>query len=187
MGIAAAVLQSGIGHQPIDRISSGGLCGDDVLDALPSAGPLPDMLYVEVDSTGVPVSASETEGRQARTARPGQAPGKSSSPGSSPYPALTAKVGPSWTRLLNLRFSFDGKDALAGLVKAEYLRCGGEHHRQVVALGDGASWTWTMAENFYPHASPPTSRLRTWTTKSATSATTPTGCATQTSKARHVQ
>ena len=48
--------------------------------------------------------------------------------------------------------SFDGKDALADLVKAEYLRRGGDHHRQVVALGDGAAWIWTMAEALYPHA-----------------------------------
>ncbi len=48
-------------------------------------------------------------------------------------------------------FTFDGKDALADLVKAEYLRRGGEHHRQVVALGDGAAWIWTMAGDLYPH------------------------------------
>ena len=48
--------------------------------------------------------------------------------------------------------TFDGKDALAKLVRAEYLRRGGEHHRQVVALGDGAAWIWTMAEDLYPHA-----------------------------------
>jgi hypothetical protein len=49
-------------------------------------------------------------------------------------------------------FTFDGKDALAGLVKAEYLRRGGEHFRQVVALGDGAAWIWSMAGDLYPHA-----------------------------------
>ena len=48
--------------------------------------------------------------------------------------------------------TFDGKDALAGLVEAEYLRRGGEHFRQVVAIGDGAAWIWTMAEALYPHA-----------------------------------
>jgi len=48
--------------------------------------------------------------------------------------------------------TFGGKDALAGLVEAEYLRRGGEHFRQVVALGDGAAWIWTMAEALYPHA-----------------------------------
>jgi hypothetical protein len=36
--------------------------------------------------------------------------------------------------------TFDGKDALAELVEAEYLRRGGDHLRQVVAIGDGAAW-----------------------------------------------
>jgi hypothetical protein len=112
------------------------------------------VLYVEVDGTGVPVRASETEGRQGKDgeARAGTREVKHArfftvsgldsqgrpvmDPGSSTYV-----------------FSFDGKDALAGLVKAEYLRRGGENHRQVVALGDGAAWIWTMAEDLYPHAS----------------------------------
>ena len=38
-------------------------------------------------------------------------------------------------------------------MEAEYLRRGGEHFRQVVALGDGAAWIWTMAGKLYPHAS----------------------------------
>ena len=32
------------------------------------------------------------------------------------------------------------------------MRRGGDHFRQVVALGDGAAWIWTMAETLYPHA-----------------------------------
>ena len=120
---------------------------------LPPPEPVPDMLYAEVDGTGVPVRASETEGR------PGKDGDKQAGtrevklarfftvsrldddgrpvmdPGSSTYVA-----------------TFDGKDALAELVEAEYLRRGGEHFRQVVALGDGAAWIWTMAEALYPHA-----------------------------------
>ena len=120
---------------------------------LPPAEPVPDMLYAETDGTGVPVRASETEGR----------PGK-------------GEDGKAGTREVKLaRFftvshldedgrpvmdpdsstyvaTFGGKDALAGLVEAEYLRRGGEHFRQVVALGDGAAWIWTMAEKLYPHA-----------------------------------
>ena len=98
---------------------------------------VPDMLYVEVDGTGVPVRASETEGRQGKDAdgRAGTREVKLArlftvsrlddegrpvtDPGSSSY-----------------AFTFDGKDALAGFVKAEYLRRGGEHFRQVVALGE---------------------------------------------------
>jgi hypothetical protein len=120
---------------------------------LPPAGPVPDMLYVEVDGTGVPVRASETEGRQGKSedGRAGTREVKLArlftvsaldddgrpvmDPGSSSYV-----------------FTFDGKDALAGLVEAEYLRRGGEHFRQVVALGDGAAWIWTMAQALYPHA-----------------------------------
>jgi hypothetical protein len=120
---------------------------------LPPPEPLPDMLYVEVDGTGVPVRASETAGR----------PGKGED----------GKAGTREVKLARLftvsrldedgrpvmdrdsstyAFSFDGKDALAGLVKAEYLRRGGEHFRQVVAIGDGAAWIWAMAGDLYPHA-----------------------------------
>ena len=120
---------------------------------LPPAEPVPDMLYVEVDGTGVPVRASETEGRAGKS-EDGKAGTREVKlarfftvsrldddgrpvldPGSSTYV-----------------FSFDGKDALAELAGAEYLRRGGEHYRQVVALGDGAAWIWTMAEKLYPHA-----------------------------------
>ena len=120
---------------------------------LPPAEPVRGMLYAEVDGTGVPVRASETEGRpgkdgdkQARTreiklgrfftvSRLDDDGRPVMDPGSSTYVA-----------------TFDGKDALAELVEAEYLRRGGEHFRQVVALGDGAAWIWTMAEALYPHA-----------------------------------
>jgi len=116
--------------------------------------PLPDMLYVEVDGTGVPVRASETAGRPGKgedgkagtrevklarlftVSRLDQDGRPVMDPGSSTY-----------------TFTFDGKDALAGLVKAEYLRRGGNHFRQVVAIGDGAAWIWGMAGNLYPHAS----------------------------------
>jgi hypothetical protein len=120
---------------------------------LPPPGPVPDMLYIEVDGTGVPVRRSETEGRPGR-GEDGQASTREiklarfftvsgpdatgrpvMDPGSSSYVA-----------------TFDGKTALAGLVEAEYLRRGGNHFRQVVALGDGAAWIWTMAGALYPHA-----------------------------------
>jgi hypothetical protein len=115
--------------------------------------PLPDMLYVEVDGTGVPVRASETAGRPGKgedgkagtrevklarlftVSRLDQDGKPVMDPGSSTY-----------------TFTFDGKDALAGLVKAEYLRRGGNHFRQVVAVGDGAAWIWGMAADLYPHA-----------------------------------
>jgi hypothetical protein len=124
-----------------------------VLRPLPPPEPVPDMLYVEVDGTGVPVRPSETEGRPGK-GEDGKAGTREiklarlftvsaldgdgnpvMDPGSSSYVA-----------------TFDGKDALAELVGAEYLRRGGGHFRQVVAIGDGAAWIWTMAGQLYPHA-----------------------------------
>ncbi len=115
--------------------------------------PVPDMLYVEVDGTGVPVRPGEAEGRRGKAAdgvartreiklarfftvsKTGEDGNPVMDPGSSSYVA-----------------TFDGKNALAELVEAEYLRRGGEHFRQVVAIGDGAAWIWTMGEALYPHA-----------------------------------
>jgi hypothetical protein len=120
---------------------------------LPPPAPVPDMFYVEVDGTGVPVRASETQGRpgkgedgkagtrEIKLARLFTVSGQDAKgrpvmdPGSSSYVA-----------------TFDGKAALAGLVEAEYLRRGGGHHRQAVAVGDGAAWIWAMAGDLYPHA-----------------------------------
>lgn len=118
--------------------------------ALPE--PVPDMLYVEVDGTGVPVRPSETEGR---TGKDGDRAGTREVKLARLFTVseLNEKGRPvmdpdssSYTA------TFDGKDALAELVKGEYLRRGGEHVRQVVALGDGAAWIWTMAADLYPHA-----------------------------------
>jgi len=120
---------------------------------LPPPGPVPDMLYVETDGTGVPVRPGESEGRHGKAAdgvartreiklarfftvsKMDEDGNPVMDPGSSSYVA-----------------TFDGKNALAGLVEAEYLRRGGEHFRQVVAIGDGAAWIWTMAGDLYPHA-----------------------------------
>ncbi|MGH8920565.1 MAG: ISKra4-like element ISDesp4 family transposase, partial [Actinomycetes bacterium] len=120
---------------------------------LPPPDPVPDMLYVQTDGTGVSMRPSETAGRDGKgadgtagtrevklarffTVSALDAGGRPvMDPGSSSYVA-----------------TFDGKDTLAELVEAEYLRRGGEHFRQVVAIGDGAAWIWTMAGQLYPHA-----------------------------------
>ena len=120
---------------------------------LPPPEPVPDMLYVEVDGTGVPVRRSETEGRKGK-ADDGSARTREiklarlftvSALDDDGYPVMD----PGSSSYVS---TFDGKDALAGLVEAEYLRRGGEHFRQVVAIGDGAAWIWAMAGKLYPHA-----------------------------------
>ena len=120
---------------------------------LPPPAPVPDMLYVEVDGTGVPMRPSETAGRQGK--------GEDGKAGTREIKLarlftvsrldddgkpVTDRGSSSYVA------TFDGKDTLAELVEAEYLRRGGEHFRQVVAIGDGAAWIWTMAGALYPHA-----------------------------------
>jgi hypothetical protein len=120
---------------------------------LPPAEPVPDMLYVEVDGTGVPVRASETAGRQGKS--------EDGTAGTREVKLArlftVSRLDDDGRPVMDAGSStyvatFDGKDTLAGLVEAEYLRRGGGHFRQVVALGDGAAWIWTMAEDLYPHA-----------------------------------
>jgi hypothetical protein len=108
---------------------------------------------MEAGGSGVAVAASETEGRQGKDGD-GQAGTREvklarlftvsrldddgrpvMDPGSSTCVA-----------------AFGGKDALARLVQAGYLRHRGEHVRQVVAFGGGAAWIWAMAGDLYRQA-----------------------------------
>jgi hypothetical protein len=143
---------AGAAARAASQAEAAGLVARDIRP-LPPAGPVPDMLYVETDGTGVPVRASEAEGRAGKgeDGRAGTREVKLarlftvSGLDDEGRPVMDA--GSS-----SYVFSFDGKTALEQLVQAEYLRRGGEHHRQVVAIGDGAAWIWTMAEKLYPHA-----------------------------------
>jgi len=120
---------------------------------LPPAGPLPDMLYIAVDGTGVPMVPAETEGRdgkgedgKARTrevklccvftqaglddeGRPVRDPRSSS------YLATFAPAA-----------------GFGILMAGEARRRGAAHIRQLVALGDGAAWIWNLASQHFPEA-----------------------------------
>lgn len=120
---------------------------------LPPAPPLPDLLYVAIDGTGVPVTTAEAEGR----------PGK-------------GEDGTARTREVKMAVAFtqtatdqDGRPArdpasssyvatfapaaaFGTLMAAEARRRGASHIRQMVILGDGAAWIWNLASQHFPEA-----------------------------------
>ena len=128
------------------------ICSRQVIP-LPPPAPPPDMLYLAVDGTGVPMVVAETEGRPGKgddgrahtrevklaclftqTALDDEGhPGRD--PGSSTYLA-----------------TFEPAARFAQLVDAEARRRGCEHIRQLVMLGDGAVWIWNIADELFPAA-----------------------------------
>jgi hypothetical protein len=120
---------------------------------LPPAAPLPDMLYIAIDGTGVPMIPAETEGR----------PGK-------------AEDGKARTREVKLccvftQTSLDDQgrpvrdphsssylatfapaSEFGVLMAGEARRRGAAHVRQLVILGDGAAWIWNLASQHFPAA-----------------------------------
>jgi hypothetical protein len=128
------------------------ICSRQVVP-LPPPAPAPDMLYIAVDGTGVPMTAAQTEGRPGKgedgkahtrevklaclfTQTTLDADGRPvRDPGSSTYLA-----------------TFEPAARFAQLVDAEARRRGAEHIRQLVVLGDGAVWIWNIADELFPAA-----------------------------------
>jgi hypothetical protein len=115
--------------------------------------PLPDKLYAAIDGTGVPMTSRETAGRagkgedgRARTREVKLAvfftQDKLDKDG---YPvrdrASTSVIA-----------TFEPASAFAGLVRAEGIRRGADHVRQLTILGDGAAWIWGIASAKFPGA-----------------------------------
>jgi hypothetical protein len=115
--------------------------------------PPPDKLYAVIDGTGVPVTRKETEGRdgkgedgRARTREVKMAvfftQDKLDDDG---YP-VRDRASSSYIA------AFEPAAAFAGLVKAEGIRRGSDHVRQMTVLGDGAAWIWNIAAAKFPGA-----------------------------------
>jgi hypothetical protein len=115
--------------------------------------PLPDKLYAVIDGTGVPVTAKETAGRdgkgadgRARTREVKLAvfftQDKLDKDG---YP-VRDRDSSSYIA------TFEPASTFAGLVKAEGIRRGADHVRQLTILGDGAAWIWNIASAKFPEA-----------------------------------
>ncbi len=120
---------------------------------LPPPEPAPDILYIAVDGTGVPVVAREAEGRRGKSDN-GKARTREvklaclftqTSLDDDGHPVRD----PASTTCLA---TFEPAERLGVLLDAEARLRGCEHIRQLVVLGDGAAWIWNLAGQLFPHA-----------------------------------
>ena len=126
--------------------------------------PLPDILYVAIDGTGVPMTPTGTEGRAGKTARPDGRGG--TLPDDGRARTREVKLACVFTQSevdddgypvrdpdsSSYLASFAPAHEFGPLVAAEARRRGADHIRQLVVLGDGAAWIWNLAGKLLPEA-----------------------------------
>jgi len=149
--VERAAEASGAGQAAATRGRAALITSRKVVPLPPS--PLPDKLYGIIDGTGVPMTATETAGRdgkgqdgRARTREVKLAvfftQDKLDDGG---YP-VRDRDSSSYIA------TFEPASVLAGLVKAEGIRRGADHVRQMTIIGDGAPWIWNIAGGKFPRA-----------------------------------
>jgi hypothetical protein len=115
--------------------------------------PLPDKLYIVIDGTGVPMTAKETAGRQGK-GDDGRARTREVKLAVLFTQDKTDKDGyPVRDRAsTSVIATFEPAATFGSLVRAEGIRRGADHVRQLTILGDGAAWIWTIATAKFPEA-----------------------------------
>ena len=116
-------------------------------------GTVPDILYLAVDGTGLPMRASETTGRAGK-GPDGRARTREAKLAALFTQTRTSDDGhpirdPDSTSYLA---TLEPVEHFADLLTAEARRRGSEHLRQLVVIGDGARWIWNLAEQRFPAA-----------------------------------
>ena len=115
--------------------------------------PCPDMLYGAIDGTGVTMTAKETAGRQGK-GEDGRARTREvklavfftqDETGDDGYPVRDPGSA-------SYIATFEPASVFGDLVKAEGIRRGADHVRQLTILGDGAAWIWGIAADKFPEA-----------------------------------
>jgi hypothetical protein len=115
--------------------------------------PLPDKLYIVIDGTGVPVTARETAGRDGKSADGRARTREVKLAVFFTQDKLDAKGYPVRDRASSSYIAtFETAVAFADLVKAEGIRRGADHVRQLTVIGDGAAWIWNLAAATFPEA-----------------------------------
>jgi hypothetical protein len=128
------------------------ICSRQVIP-LPPPGPLPDMLYIAIDGTGVPVVAAEAEGRKGKVGD-GKARTREVKLACLFTQASTDEEGRPVRdpRSSSYLATFEPAGRFGQLVAAEARRRGSDHIRQLAILGDSAAWIWNLADELFPAA-----------------------------------
>jgi hypothetical protein len=115
--------------------------------------PLPDKLYAVIDGTGVPMTSRETAGREGK-----------GEDGRARTREVKLAVFFTQDRLdkdgypvrdrdsSSVIATFEPAAVFGELVKAEGIRRGADHVRQLTIIGDGAAWIWGIATAKFPGA-----------------------------------
>jgi hypothetical protein len=115
--------------------------------------PCPDMLYGAIDGTGVTMTARETAGREGK-GEDGRARTREIKLGvfftqdeldDNGYPVRDRES-------CSYIATFEPAAVFGDMVKAEGIRRGADHVRQLTILGDGAAWIWGIATDKFPEA-----------------------------------
>jgi len=149
--VERAAEASGAAQAAAVRERSTAIAGRKLVPLPPS--PVPDMLYGAIDGTGVTMTAKETAGRQGKG-------------GDGRARTREVKLGVFFTQddvdekgypvrdraSSSYIATFEPAAAFGDLVKAEGIRRGADHVRQLTILGDGAAWIWAIATDKFPGA-----------------------------------
>lgn len=120
---------------------------------MPAAGPVPDMLYICIDGTGVPVITAETEGRDGKAGDGTASTREVKLCCVFTQTAVDEKGQPVRDpRSSSYLITFDPAADFGVLMAAEARRRGAGRLRQLVFLGDGAVWIWNLAARHFPEA-----------------------------------
>jgi hypothetical protein len=115
--------------------------------------PLPDKLYAVIDGTGVPVTSKETEGRDGKGVDGRARTREVKMAVFFPQDKLDEDGHPVRDRASSSHIAtFEPAATFSGLVKAEGIRRGAGHVRQMTIIGDGAAWIWGIATRVSPEA-----------------------------------
>jgi hypothetical protein len=142
---------SGAALAAASRNRAGLIAGRRLVPLPPS--PLPDKLYMVIDGTGVPMTSRETAGRQGKGADGRARTREVKMAVFFTQDKLDTKGYPVRDRASSSYIAtFEPAAAFGDLVRAEGIRRGADHVRQLTIIGDGAAWIWNLAAAEFPEA-----------------------------------